>query len=156
METTLTEPKSEMHEDCIEWCNKLLRGERSAVETYQMAIDKHHDNPALTELNDIRAEHHRSVTELEANIREMGGEPDQDSGVWGVFAKAVQGGANLFGEESAIEALENGEKKGLDDYEDALESGELMPGCAILYREKLIPRIKSHLLILDRLEERVD
>ena len=148
--------KSEVTEKCAEWCNKLLRGERSAVETYGQAIDKHGDDPRLAELRGIQAEHRRSVSDLEGALREMGREIDETSGAWGVFAKSVQGAANLFGEESAVEALTRGEKKGLDDYEDAIESGELMPSHRAMYETRLIPRIKSHLLILEKLEERVD
>ena len=153
MNTTTT---NETTEECIERCNKLLRGERSAVETYRSAIEKYPDHPVTGELEAICEEHMDSVNLLEQSIRDMGGNPDMSSGAWGVFANAVQQAANLFGEESAIENLQNGEEKGADDYRDAIESGELMPNCEELYRDILLPRIEKHLKTLDRLEDVVD
>lgn len=156
MTTTKTTHTEECIEDCIEVCNKLLRGERSAVETYKMAIDRFGDDQRLAELRDICEEHRRSVSDLESSIRGMGGIPGDDSGAWGAFAKAVQGSANLFGKESAVESLQHGEEKGREDYEDALEGDDLLPGCRTLYSTTLLPRVVKHIATLERLEERVD
>ena len=147
---------TEATEDCIEACNKILRGERSAVETYEMAFEKHGSDSRLSELREICEEHRRSVTDLEQIIVRMGGKPSTDSGAWGTFAKAVQGSANLFGKESAVESLQKGEKKGKEDYEDALEGDDLMPECRNLYSTTLLPRVVKHISILEGLENRVD
>ncbi len=147
---------TEVTEDCIEVCNKLVRGERSAVETYEMAIDKYGDDPRMPKLREICEEHRRSVADLEQSIREMGGTPSNDSGAWGAFAKAVQGSANLFGKESAIESLQKGEEKGKNDYEDALEGDDLMPNCRNLCSTTLLPRVIKHIAILEWLEETID
>ena len=88
------------NDHCIDICNGLLRGELSAVETYGQAIDKYAGSPVTEELRRIRADHSRSANWLSANVREMGGVPQKDSGAWGLFANAVQGAANLFGENS--------------------------------------------------------
>jgi len=53
---------------------------------------------------------------LRSAILQLGGEPATSSGPWGVFAKAVEGGARLFGDKTAIAALEEGEDHGLKDY----------------------------------------
>lgn len=147
---------SNQNEKCIEVCNSLLRGERSAVETYTMALEKHGDNPRLGELTRIRDEHVAAVSALEMNIRSMGGEPEDQSGAWGVFAKAVQGSANLFGAESAVESLQQGERMGLGDYEHALENNDVKLGCKDMIRTQLIPRTKHHIQTLDRLEDSLD
>jgi len=109
------------NEPCIKVCNSLLRGELSAIETYGQAIRKHSDSPAAERLRDIRSEHITAAKLLADNVREMGGEPETDSGGWGVFAKTVQGTANLFGPGSAIESLQKGEEAGRGDYESALD-----------------------------------
>ena len=54
----------------------------------------------------------------------MGGQPGLEAGAWGVFANAVQTAANLFGTNSALEALQTGEKSGKKDYENALDDQE--------------------------------
>lgn len=138
---------------CIDICNKLLRGERSAVETYDQAIEKFGEDPVLAELHRLRGEHSFAVSTLETNVRSMGGEPDQGAGAWGAFANAVQGTANLFGTDSALEALRNGEKSGLGDYESALRDSQVMPECKALIRSELLPKITEHIQALDRLQE---
>lgn len=137
---------------CIDVCNRLLRGERSAVETYDKAISKYGDKPVLDDLHAIRAEHATAVNELEANVRSMGGEPETDSGAWGALANTVQSAANLFGSGSALEALESGEEMGASDYRAALEDDEVMPECKSLIRGTLLPRTEAHIAKLKMLE----
>ena len=141
--------------NCIDVCNSLLRGELSAVETYSQAITKYSGKPVLGELQRIRSEHAQSAARLTENVRSMGGKPDTDSGAWGVFAKAVQGAANLFGADSAIESLQRGEEKGREDYQDALENEDVMAECKTMIRNELLPRIERHLSALARLEDAV-
>ena len=140
---------------CIDVCNSLLRGELSAVETYSLAINRHSKEVAATELQRIRSEHALSAARLSQNVRDMGGTPDDDSGAWGIFAKTVQGAANLFGAESAIESLQRGEEKGRSDYEDALKDDEVMASCKEMIRGELLPRVEHHIATLERLENAV-
>lgn len=145
-----------INEECIKVCNKLLRGELSAIETYGKAIEKYPSTPVTSELTRIQSEHRQSANTLTANVREMGGEPETDSGAWGAFAKAVQSAANLFGAESAIESLQKGEKHGQDDFEDALENDDVMDVCKTMIRTELLPRVVRHIEVLERLEDVVD
>jgi len=144
------------NEDCIKSCNSLLRGELSAVETYSKAIEKYPATPVTAELTRIQTEHREAANKLAANIREMGGVPDTDSGAWGVFAKSVQGAANLFGTDSAIESLQRGEEHGRNEYRDALENEDVMDSCKRLIRNELLPKVDNHIKVLERLEEIVD
>ncbi|WP_193212903.1 DUF2383 domain-containing protein [Luteolibacter marinus] len=141
-----------LNEHCIDVCNSLLRGELSAVETYNQAIEKHAGTPEATELARVRDEHARSVAKLRANVSEMGGIPSTDSGAWGIFAKAVQGTANLFGEDSALAALKQGEEHGRKEYHEALADDEVMTECKELFRSDLLMRIEEHIATLSRLE----
>lgn len=141
-------------EHCIDVCNRLLRGERSAVETYNLAIERHPESPARPDLERIRMDHQDSVNRLAQNVRQMGGVPDDDSGAWGMFARGVQSAANLFGAESAVSNLQNGEEHGRNDYEDALEDEDVMPDCKAMIREELLPRVQRHIATLERLEDR--
>lgn len=140
-------------EHCIDTCNGLLRGERSAVETYDQALEKYRDKPEVAaELSRIRDEHADAVRELEDNVRSMGGMPDTDSGAWGTFAQAVQGAANLFGAGSALESLQQGEKSGERDYESALKDEDVMPECKNLISSRLLPPVREHVSRLDSLQ----
>jgi uncharacterized protein (TIGR02284 family) len=141
-------------EHCIDICNGLLRGERSAVETYDHALEKYHDKPAVEAvLSRIRDEHAAAVRALEANVRSMGGTPDGTSGAWGTFASTVQGTANLFGAGSALESLQQGEKSGRHDYEEALEDDEVMTECKSLIQGTLLPPVKEHVVALEALQK---
>ena len=82
-----------------------------------MALDKlDATSPARAELTANLASHRERVRLLKEAIIKCGGEPAEGSGPWGVFAKAVEGGAKVFGEKAAIAALEEGEDHGLADY----------------------------------------
>src|SRR5437868_10241429 len=97
----------------VDELNKLLRGELSAVETYQMALDKlEKDSSARFEVETNMASHQNRAMMLRDAILAIGGEPAKGSGPWGIVAKAVEGGAQLFGEKAAIAALEEGEDHG--------------------------------------------
>jgi len=101
--------------------NGLLRGELAATETYQQAIAKVTKGPGATELRQIHVEHREAANTLRQHIRHLGDKPDQGSGPWGAFAKAVESTAKIFGNAAAIKALKEGEETGVKDYEDALQ-----------------------------------
>ncbi len=79
----------------------------------------------------------------------MGGTPSTDSGAWGVFAKANQGVAKIFGESSALEGLRKGEEHGLREYTEALVDDDVMLACKEMIRNELLPRTQRHLDTLD-------
>jgi len=145
MQTTAT------HEKAIDQLNSLLRGELSAIETYEQALRKL-DGPG-TELADqlvhFAAEHSRNADILKARIEGMNGQPATGSGVWGAWSKIVQGSANVFGDGSAIKALKEGEEHGLKDYADALEDGDLDDLSRRTIENELIPRQRKHIAALD-------
>ena len=106
----------------IDQLNSFLRGELSAVETYEMALAKLDDDSTTRAELEANLESHRSrVTLLRDAVRISGGDPADGSGPWGVFAKAVEGGARVFGDRAAITALEEGEDHGLEGYQDDLD-----------------------------------
>ncbi len=144
---------SDNKEHCIDVCNKLLRGARSAVETYDAAIEKYASDPALAELRRVRDEHSKAVLLLQSNVANMGGKPSMDSGAWGTFANAVQASANLFGEESAIMSLIQGEKHGLNEYEEAIKDDKVMSSCKTMFQSELLPRQREHIATLERLQK---
>ncbi len=140
-------------EHCIKSCNSLLRGELSAIQTYGQAIHKYPDDAVTDELRGIRSDHIRSANLLSDHIRDMGGDPETDSGAWGTFATAVQGAANLFGAGSAMESLQKGEETGRKDYQEALLDEDVMPEVKTLIREELLPPVQRHIATLESLEQ---
>ena len=105
----------------IDTLNSFLRGEISAVETYRQAIDRLTDNPLRYQLKDSLDSHIKRVEALRQRVQELGGTPATGSGVWGAFARLVEGSASMLGEKTAIAALEEGEDHGKNDYERDIE-----------------------------------
>ena len=101
--------------------NELLRGELSAVETYDKALPAVEDKPSLRgDLQECRTSHELRVEKLRRAILEVGGEPVHASGAWGVFAKTVASGARALGWKTVILTLEEGEDLGLTEYRESL------------------------------------
>jgi demethoxyubiquinone hydroxylase (CLK1/Coq7/Cat5 family) len=109
------------NEEVVGKLNSFLRGEISAVETYRQALDKIADPAIRSQLQSCEQDHEQRIQLLRARITELGGTPEQSSGAWGVWAKLVQGGGNLLGEKTALQALEEGEDHGLNDYRRDLD-----------------------------------
>jgi len=106
------------NEDVVGKLNSFLRGEISAVESYKQALGKITDPAIRAELQTCELDHEQRIELLRARITQLGGKPDTGSGAWGVWAKLVQGGGDLLGEKTALQALEQGEDHGLNDYRD--------------------------------------
>jgi uncharacterized protein (TIGR02284 family) len=107
---------AETREQSVDVLNSFLRGEISAVETYRQALEKVEKPQLASQLQDCMQSHKQRVTLLSDQIRTLGGTPSTGSGVWGAFAKAVEGSATTFGDKLAVAALEEGEDHGRNDY----------------------------------------
>lgn len=109
------------NEKVVDTLNTFLRGEISAVETYRQALQKLNHSASRTQLMDCHLSHEHRVARLRAQVEKLGGQPSDDSGAWGAFAKLIEGGAKILGEKAAISALEEGEDHGLKLYRDELD-----------------------------------
>jgi hypothetical protein len=122
----------------VDALNGFLRGEISAVETYRQAIEKlGSSSSSVGQLEDCRASHAQRVAKLRDQVASLGGEPADDSGAWGAFARLVEGGAKAFGERAAVAALEEGEDHGLKLYRGDLD--KLDPASRTLVETELLP-----------------
>ncbi len=109
------------NEDVVGKLNSFLRGEISAVETYKQALDKITDPAIRTQLESCEQDHEQRIELLRGRITQLGGKPDTGSGAWGVWARLLQGGGNLLGAKTALQALEEGEDHGVNDYRRDLD-----------------------------------
>ena len=121
--------------------NSLLRGEISAVETYNQAIS-HLTNESIDDLIANRDCHQKRVTLLRSTIAQHGGTPDATSGLWGSLAKLVEKGAAMISAKTVIAALEEGEDRGLAQYR---KPGDLDAASIQLIHTVLLPRqLETH------------
>lgn len=146
--STLPKKERERHGEVL---NKLLRGELSAVETYDQALEKFDDDDTVRQLADIRNEHAAVVQVLTEHIMAYGVEPERNSGLWGSFVQAVTSAAKLLGPQSVIVALHEGEEHGILGYENAMNNTELSYECLMLIHRDLIPIGNKHVATLERL-----
>lgn len=128
---------AQAQEKSVDVLNAFLRGEISAVETYRQALDKVKEPNLQTPLRDCLQSHTTRVSLLSEQIRSIGGSPSEGSGVWGAFAKAVEGSATAFGAKSAIAALEEGEDHGRADYRKDID--KLDTASKRVVQERVIP-----------------
>lgn len=117
--------------------NAFLQNELSAVEAYHTCIKSLKDERVATGLADLQSSHQRRAMLLREKILELGGEPEDSSGLWGSFAKMVEGGASLLGDNSALSALEEGEDRGRDNYIE--KSDDLSPELQRFVNAELLP-----------------
>ena len=135
-------------DESIRQLNALLRGEISAAETYRNvlgSVGMSADSGSLTQtLGDIQAEHARATQTLRDRIKELKGLPAESSGVWGIWAQAVQETLTLIGGgHGGVRALLKGEEHGLKDYQNALP--DLDPTSANLVESVLVPAQQRHI-----------
>jgi uncharacterized protein (TIGR02284 family) len=131
--------------------NALLRGEIAATESYQQAFEKLGNDPMAINLRQIHVDHREAANALRQHVHSHGGEPDQGSGVWGTFAKLVEGTATAFGATTALKALKEGEEHGKSDYQDALQDAQMPEDCKTLIASRLLPQADNHIATLHRL-----
>ncbi len=138
-------------EKCVAICNDLLRGEISAMETYDQALEAVSGQSESFALKSIRKDHRDSADSLRDRIIKMGAQPTEDSGAWGEFAKATEGGAKMLGETAALAVLQAGEKHGELKYSRAANNEDMAPDCRELIVRELIPRQRQHVNALESL-----
>lgn len=127
----------------IETLQECFRNELSAKETYQLALTSITHVAIHNSLQQILTSHARRVDLLRDAIGRFGGETPASSGVWGAFAKAVQAGADLLGDRTAIASLEEGEDRGLRFYADTLENCDARTR-RLIDTELMPEQVRSH------------
>lgn len=132
----------------------LLRGEMSAMETYQRALEKVDGYPEGAQLRQIYMDHSHAVQVLRNLLMRYQVELPASSGAWGTFANAVQATANLFGDKVALKALKEGEEHGIKDYQRALDDPQVATDVKAMIRSDLLRKCETHVPVLDSLLER--
>ena len=108
----------------------LIKGERSAVETYRQVLEKYGTDPRLDKLREFSVDHKNAVRDLTAGAKVHDVDIPETSGAWGSWAKIFTGAAKKVGEPTALKALRDGEEHGLKLYQDALEKKSSIINCA--------------------------
>ncbi len=131
--------------------NSLLRGELSAIETYDQAIEKITDPTVQAELRRIREEHSYASARLKERVIKYGAKASESSGIWGTFAAAVTGTAKVIGPGTTLTALKQGEEHGISEYDKTMTNDDVNSECKQMIQTQLLPQCHRHVAELDRL-----
>jgi len=135
----------------IDMLNSLLRGQLSAVETYDQAVIRFEDPRLLADLQTIREEHIEAEILLREKVLQMGGEPVDTSGPWVTCTAAFSGETGATGPATALAALRQGEEHSINALEDSLKHENINLDCKNLIRTNLLPTGRKHVAELNRL-----
>ena len=131
----------------------LLRGEISAAQSYERALEKVNGCPEGARLRQIFADHSQAVGLLRDMLSRYPGEMPTTSGAWGSFADAVQATANVLGDTAALRVLKEGEEHGIREYQRVLHDPNVAEDAKAMSRS-LLERCRSHVPLLDALIDR--
>lgn len=126
----------------------LIRGEMAAVKTYDTALEKVKDPKEVEKLKMIRKDHVNAVEKLKTYATKDVKEDTTTSGAWGAFASAYTGGARLFGDETALKALTQGEEHGINEYKEALDDETIKPELKQMIKTQFLPKQQEHIKTL--------
>lgn len=126
----------------------LIRGEMAAVKTYDTALEKLKDPKELEKLKMIRQDHVTAVEKLKTFASKDVKEDTTSAGAWGAFATAYTGGARLFGDETALKALTQGEEHGIKEYKEALEDETIKSDLKQMIKTQFLPKQQEHIKTL--------
>lgn len=121
----------------VDSLNSLLKGELSAVQTYEMALEKAKSPNVVSVLSDCKQCHAKRVERLMELVQTAGGTPKTDAGAWGAFAKLVEAGSVVLGEGPAIGSLQEGEDHGMELYHTEMK--HLEPEFRSIVESELFP-----------------
>lgn len=133
-----------MDNEFVHEFNSLLSGERGAVETYDLALEKAVTADSLQTLTECRSCHLDRVARLTEHVLSLGGTPAESAGIWGAFGKFVQDSAG--NERDAVALLEEAEAERLVAYEAQREI--LVGAVKVSLETELLPaQHRTHLAL---------
>jgi hypothetical protein len=120
MQTNLESTQTPTSAPSVLALQACYRQELSARETYEIALKSVGHIGVHRALQEILDSHAECETRIAARIRDVGGQLPPSSGARGVFAKALQAGADLLGDHITVAALERGEDGTLALYSEGM------------------------------------
>ncbi len=97
----------------------FLRGEISAVESYDYVLEHIRRHECRSILEECRRSHDARARRLTQEIERRCTPASAGSGLWGSLAKWYEQSAMALGDDKAVAALESGERRGLLQYENS-------------------------------------
>lgn len=134
---------------------EIIRGERSAVETYAQVTKMLSGDDRFDVLMHYSANHLRAVQHFVDLARGLNMLVPKESGFWGFFAKMSTGAAKAIGPKAALTVLKQGEEHGLKLYVSLVEDEVLDSNLTSQLKTYFIPQQKRHIEGLEKLISRI-
>ena len=134
-----------MENTIVNELNGLLKGEHMAVEAYERYIGEVNDDTVKEELKNIQMEHKSHVSTIAQRIQNLGGKPEDSTGIAGFMANA-KAALQFSGERSTVDIIKeayDGEYKGIAMAEE-LVKGDLDNESANIV-QKILKADQGHL-----------
>jgi hypothetical protein len=128
--------------------DELIRGEMAALKAYDEILAKVKDPDEVKNLTSMKTDHKNALETLKRYASSEVKADTQNSGAWGIFAKAWMKGATVFGDKTALKALNQGEEHGVSEYREALLDKNLSPDVKRIIKSTLLPRQEEHVKTL--------
>ncbi len=128
---------------------ELIRGEISAIESFDVVMKKLDDVQEKQRLSSIREDHVNALNTLKRFSENEFESGVQDSGPWGSFTKSFAGGASLFGDKAALRALKVGEEYGRKEYKALLDDTSIDSSLREVITTELLPAQERHIQTID-------
>ncbi len=104
--------------------NQILNGEEMAVEAYDHYLDQLETESTIELLEQFKQDHEEHIQQLSTRIKELNGEPDDDSALGKVVSKTMMEIGDLLGtpsEGEIVDKIYEGEDKGINQVEEQLQ-----------------------------------
>jgi hypothetical protein len=128
----------------------LIKDELAAAETYRQALETVR-GPGADELRRIESEHEEAALVLSDRMKGLGGLPPEGGGLWGAWAKTIEGSERFFDERAILKMLKLGEEQGAADYARVLKKRALDESLHELIKNTLMPKTLLHSAAIERL-----
>ncbi len=125
--------------------NEILRGEISAVETYDSLLEKIKNSSRHFILKTIREEHFASIRYWRDEALNQGKFPQLDSALWGDMVMLFVEASKSISTKTAIGMILKGEEHGLKNYQSMLDAQFLTVDQKKKIKETFIPNQKDHI-----------
>lgn len=131
----------------------LIKDELAAAETYRQALETVR-GPEADELRRFETEHEDAARLLRDRLAALGVEPPAGTGLWGAWARAIEGSERFFDERAVLKILKLGEERGAADYQEALRDPALGAAVKELISGELLPNAVARAAAIGKLVAR--
>lgn len=133
--------------------SSLIKDELAAAETYRQALETVR-GPEAEALRRFETEHEDAARILRDRLAAVGVEPPEGTGLWGAWARAIEGSERFFDERAVLKILKLGEERGAADYQEALRDPALGDAVKELISGELLPNARARAEAMGKLVAR--